>query len=272
MIPLSIWDTVVQQLENLLKIIPSLVGAIAVLLVGWIISKVAEKFVRRVLRSVGADKLAEKINEIEIFYKSNIKFVPSALLSRLVYYILLFIFFIAATDVLGMAAVSDLMSSILNYLPSLISAFMVFIIGILVADFLKNIVKTTCESLGIPAAGMIANVVFYFLLLNIAMITLSQARIDTEFIQDNLSIILAGIVAAFAIGYGLASKSLVANFLASFYNKEKIKVGDTIIIDGVKGEIIEIDNTSITLRAEGRRIIVPLSKLNSDTYEVVEED
>ncbi len=248
--------------------VPKFLGALAVVLIGWIIARLTARFTKRVLKTIGLDKLTERLNEIDIVYRSKIRIVPSVLLSKLLYYVLFFIFIIAATDVLGMEAISNLMSDLLNYLPHLFSAFLVFIVGILVADFLKGIVLTTCNSLGIPAANIISNVVFYFLFLNIVMIALSQAKIDTEFIQDNLSIILAGVVFAFAIGYGFASRQIVANFLSSLYNKEKIKIGDTIGIEGVKGEVIEIDSSTFTILSENKKIIIPLSKLSSENIEI----
>ena len=137
-----------------------------------------------------------------------------------------------------------------------------------VTDMLKKLVHTACASLNIPAAGLIANFVFYFVFINVAMITLSQAGIDTNFIQDNLSIILAGIVGAFAVGYGYASRPLIGNLLAAYYNKNKVKVGDTIAIDGVKGKVIELDNSTMTLEADDRKIVVPLNKLSSEKYEI----
>ena len=257
-------------LSGFVAVVPNLLGALAVFIIGLVVSKVAARFVRRILMTIGADKLAERLNEIEIVYKSNIQLVPSTLLSKVVYYFLLFIFVIAATDILNMPVISQLMGEILNYIPVLISALAVFVIGLLISDFLKNVVKTTCDSLGIPASGMISSVVFYFLFLNITMIALSQARIDTEFIQDNLSIILAGVVLAFAIGYGFASRNIVANFLASFYNKGKINVGDTIGIEGVKGKVIRMDNSSIVLEVESREVLIPLSKIASEKIDVFE--
>ena len=251
-------------------VVPNLLGALAVFFIGLIVSKVAARFIQRILVTIGADKLAERLNEIEIVYKSNIQLVPSKLLSKVVYYFLLFIFVIAATDILNMPVISQLMGEILNYIPVLISALAVFVIGLLISDFLKNVVKTTCDSLGIPAAGMISSVIFYFLFLNITMIALSQARIDTEFIQDNISIILAGVVLAFAIGYGFASRNIVANFLASFYNKGKINVGDTIGIEGVKGKVLSMDSSSIVLEVEGREVLIPLSKIASEKIDVFE--
>ena len=257
-------------LSGFVAVVPNLLGALAVFIIGLVVSKVAARFVRRILMTIGADKLAERLNEIEIVYKSNIQLVPSLLLSKVVYYFLLFIFVVAATDILNMQVISQLMSEILNYIPVLISALAVFVVGLLVSDFLKGLVKTTCDSLGIPAAGMISNVVFYFLFLNIVMITLSQAQIDTDFIQDNLSIVLAGVVLAFAIGYGFASRNIVANFLASFYNKGKVNVGDTIEIEGVKGKVLRMDSSSLVLGAEGREVLIPLSKLASEKVDIFE--
>lgn len=260
----ALFDEILTQLGSA---IPNFFGALIIFIVGRIIAGLIRKLIKKVLSTIGVDKLAERLNDIEIVEKSNIKIVPSTLISKLVYYILLFIFIIAATDILGMPAVSQLMTDLLNYIPSFISAFIVLVIGLFLADFIKNIVLTTCKSLGIPAGSMIANVVFYFLLLNIVMITLTQAKIDTGFIQSNLSIILAGVVLAFALAYGYASRNIIANFLASFYNKNIVKEGDIIQIDGVKGKVIKIDNASIRIKADDRTVLIPIHKLTSEKIE-----
>jgi hypothetical protein len=268
---LDLWQILQELLSKFAAIIPNLLGALAIFIIGLFVSRITARFVRRILVKVGADRLAERLNEIEIVHKSKINLVPSTLLSKIIYYFLLFIFIVAATDILNLAFISTLMGDILNYVPVVISALIMLVIGLLISDFLKNIVRTACESLAIPAAGLIANIVFYFLFLNVAMIALSQARIDTGFIQDNLSIILAGIVLAFAIGYGFASRNIVANFLASFYNKGKVRVGDVVEISGISGEIIAMDSATITLRAEDRLVLFPMNKLTSEHVAIIKQ-
>ena len=258
------WKLLEELLKSFLAVIPNLMGALAILIIGFIVARLVAKILRRFLKTIGVDKLAERLNEIEIVHKSNIKVVPSVLLSKVLYYFLLFIFIIAATDVLNMPIISNLMGDILNYIPVLISALVVFVIGLVASDMLKNIVKTACESLAIPSANIIANVVFYFVFINIAMIALSQAKIDTDFIQDNLSIILAGVVLAFSIGYGFASRNMVANFLASFYNKGKVQTGDIIEIENMKGEVIAMDGGTMTMLVDGNEVLLPLSKLATE--------
>ena len=264
------FDMLRELLNGFAANIPRIIGSLVMLIIGWMIAKFVAKLVLKLFQSIGIDKVADKLNEIEIIHKANVNFVPSMVLSKIVYYILLLIFAIGATDVLGMEAVSNLIKSIVEFIPLLITSVFVFVIGALIAEFIKNIVHTTCKSLGIPAAKLIANFVFYFIFISAIMIALDQAKIQTEFLKDNLTVIIAGGVFAFAIGYGLASRDLMANFLASFYSKNKVAIGDKVSIDGTTGIIIALDNSSILLKAYNRKIIIPLSKLSSEKIEIHE--
>ena len=127
--------------RNFLGIIDNLVGALILLVIGLIISKLIAKFLRKLLKTIGIDKLANRLNEIDLFYKNNIKITPSILIPKIIYYLLLFIFIIAATDVLGMAVISNMMGQLLNYIPNAIAAFIVLVIGLIIADLLKNLIK-----------------------------------------------------------------------------------------------------------------------------------
>ncbi len=256
-------------LSRFLHVVPSILGAILIVIAGWIIAKIAARLLGRLLRSLRIDHLTDRLNEIEIVNKASLKILPSVFLSKLLYYFILLIFFIAATDILNMPAVSQLMSDLINYIPYLLSALVVLIIGILLADFIRNIVLTTCQSLGIPSAKLIGAFAFWFIFLTALVSALSQAGIQTAFITSNLSIIIGGGVLAFALGYGFASRDMMANFLASFYIKEKFKLGDVISVDGVKGTIVSIDNASLALKTEhNSKVVVPLSKMNSEKVEI----
>jgi len=247
---------------------PNIIFALVIAILGWIIAKIVARVVKKVLETLKVDGLADKLNEIDIVNKSNVKIVPSKVVSKIAYYLILIVSFIAATEYLEIDAVSNLMSDLINYIPSLLSAVLFFIIGLLIADFLKGIVLTTCESLGIPSAKIISSIVFYFLLLTVTMSALDQAKISTDFINSSFMIIISGVVASFALGYGLASKDMMANFLASFYVKNKFEAGDKITVDGVNGQIEMMDNKSFVLKTNDKKVVFPLSKLAQDKVEI----
>jgi Conserved TM helix/Mechanosensitive ion channel len=258
-------------LESFISGVPRFFIAIAVFFIGWLIAKAILKLVSTLLKKSGIDKFGETLNEIEVVHKAGIKILPSNLIANMVYYVLMLLFAVAATDILNMPAISKLISDIIQYVPSLISAIGFLIIGTLLADAIKGGVKTIATSLNVPSANMIANFVFYFLFITVVVSALNQAKINTDFLMNNLTVLLGGGVLAFALGYGFASKEMLASFLASFYVKDKFQIGDVISINGVTGEIIDMDNTSLILQAKDKKIVIPLSKLTTENVALLED-
>ena len=257
-----------QLISGFIDVVPKIIGALAIIIFGLIISKILAKFIKTLLKKVGVDKLADKLHEIDIISKANVKISFSEIISKIVYYFLVLIFITAGTDVLGMDAISTLFTDLLQFIPKLLVALIILVIGIIVSEALRKIIFTTCKSLGIPSSNLISSFVFYFMIVNILIVALTQASIDTDFLSSNISIIIGGIVAAFSIGYGFASKDIVANFLASYYSKDKFNVGDRITVDGLSGEIVDIDRSSITLSADGKKIIIPMQKMINENIEI----
>lgn len=262
----DIIQKIIDLLKEMLSIIPSLLTAFVVFLVGLVLAKILRKLIGKLLVNVGVDKLADRLNDIDLVANTDITIKPSRLISSMVYYLVLFVFTMAAVDALGMATISGLMTDIINYIPKAISAFFVFLIGILFCDLIKKMVQAACDSLGISSGRLLANVVFYFLFLNVVLITLKQAELQTSFMENNISIILAGVIFAFSIGYGLASRPLMSNMLAAFYNRDRFRVGDELTVEGQRGKVIQMDNTTLTLRIAEGELIVPLSKLTKNQF------
>ncbi len=265
---MEIVEIIRQVLLDFAAAIPNIIGALAVLFVGWVIAKIAGHSLKKLFLALHINRYADRINETDFATKANFKLDLSNFLSKVVYYLLLLIAVMAATDVLGMPIVSAMVADLIGYLPRLLSALALFIIGIYLAEFVKKIVLASCESLGINSGPIIANFVFYLIFLTLTVSALAQASIETSLITSNLTVILGGVVLAFAIGYGFASRDTMANFLASFYSKHKVKIGDTITLDGSTGKVVAIDSTSITLQSEGKLIVIPLKKLTSEKLEI----
>ena len=251
-------DAVRQMLSTLMDTGLKVAMAILIFVIGYIICRIIAKAVKKALEKLGVDKIGEKLNEIDIVQKANMEIKVSVILSKIIYYFLMLFVAVAATS--EIPEVSNLIADILNFIPKLVVALIVLVIGILIADALRKMVLTGLKSLGVPSAGIISSVVFYFLFINIAISALSQAEINTEFLSQNISIVIAGIVAAFAIGYGLASKDVMGNMIASFYSGKQFQVGEKITIEDVSGVISNVDKASITIKTETGRVVFPLNK------------
>lgn len=269
------FDILKDLYDEVITFVPKIGAALLILLVSLILASLIARFVKKLAKRVGMDTFADKsINKIDVLESNNIRIVPSALLSKTLYYLLLLIGIVATTDALQMEAVSDLVRGAVNYVPYLVTAVFVFIVGLLIADFVRDVTLAAMQSLNVPAAKFIANFLFYFIMLSVLMISLQQAQIETDFITANLSILLGGIVLAFAIGYGFASQNLMASYIAYFYNRNKVNIGDQIRINDKQGVVTSMDNTTITIVPvdSNNRIIIPMSHLSTETVEIISDN
>lgn len=247
-----------------------LIGAVIILLIGWGVAKMVAAVTKKILEQVGADKIGDKLNEIDAIKSLKIDIKLSFIISKVLYYFILIFMLQPAADTLGVPAISDMVKLLVEFIPKLISSALMLSAGVFLADALKNFVVTLCKSFNIAAGKLIGTAIFFFLLIIFVIQSVAQVGINTSLLESSFNLLVGGIIFAFAIGYGFASKEILLNIISSFYSKNRYKEGQIIAIDGIKGEIIAMDNTTITLKTGDSKTIFPLQVLQSKTVTVFE--
>jgi hypothetical protein len=258
-------DILIVTFQNLVtqfgEFTSNFIGALVIALVGWITAKIASVILINLISKIGIDKLGEKINEIDAIKKFDFDLKLSKIISKIVYYFVLIVFMIQAASTLGVPAISNMFAMLVDYIPKIISASIMIFAGLLIADSVKNFVVGLCLSFNIASGKLIGSGVFFFLLIITGIAALGQAGINTALLESSFNILVAGIILAFSIGYGFASKEILLNIISSFYSKNRYKEGQVIEIDGVKGEVIGVDNTTITIQSGESKTVFPLRVL-----------
>lgn len=255
-------------INQLVNFIPRLITAIVILLLGLLIAKFVWTLIRTVLRKVGVDKIGERLNQIDLVKKLNTEIKISTVLAQITSIFVILIFATASAQMLGVTALTDLVLGITNLIPKLIVAGVMLIAGLFISEGLKRFVITICDSFNISAGRMLGTIVFFFFLIISLINALGQAGLNTELLESSFNLIIGGVILAFAVGYGFASRDVMANIVSSFYSKNKYKEGQIIQIDDVKGEIINIDTTSLTLKTGDTTTVFPLQTLQTKKVEV----
>lgn len=257
--------------EAIMDYLPIIVSALAVLLVGWVLSKIIASAILKSLKSIKFDNMMEKVNLDSLLNKIKPGLSASLVLSKVIYWILMLLFITSAANVLGWQMLTDGIASFMAYLPTLGIALIIFVIGIYIAELIKSMVYTAANSIGISGAKTIANIVYYLLFIFIAITALNQAGINTDIITSNLTIILGSVLLAFAISYGFASRHLVTNMLSSFYSKGKFREGQIIKVNDIEGEILSIDSISVTIMTQTGKMVLPSKMLIEEQVLILDE-
>ena len=253
--------------QRIFNVLPNVIGAVFLLLVGWLIAKGVSVAIRKLLQSKTMARLTERLNRLSLLQRSDLSLDSVHIISRFVYWIILLIFFVAASETLGWTAVSRTLNNLINYLPALLSAIIILLIGLYLAQTVRAIIRAALHSLRVGAAQLISSLAFYLLATIVVLTALEQAGVDTSIITANLTLIVGAVVGAFAISFAIASRHILENILASFYGRKNFAVGDTIRLNTVEGTIVRIDGVSLVVKTKDAEVVLPAQALISERIE-----
>lgn len=268
-------DVALKSLTNIwfeiTKIFPNIIGAFIVLIIGWIVTKLVVKIIKKVLKVVKANKLDDKLNDIEIIEGKKLNFDTVKVVSNLVKYLMYIIIFVTASDIMGLDIITEQISNLLSYIPQLLSAIVIFVVGLLFANFVKNGLKSLFESMDLSGGKMISQVVFFLMLTFIGVTALNQAGIDTEIITNNINMIIAAFLLAFAIAFGLGARLVVGKLMQTFYARKMFEAGQKITFNGEAYEIDEVKSISVILKNSKGKLIVPINDLMENQVQMQDQ-
>jgi small-conductance mechanosensitive channel len=261
----SLQETFLTLLDQVVVGFSKLFGALVLLLVGWIIARLITRILGKLLGKIGVNQLSEKLNQIPSLQKAGLTLDLVHIVKKFLYWVIMLVFFISAADVMGLNMISEKLNQLIDYLPQVFTALLILGGGFYLADQLRNLVGSAAKSMGIPSHKAISELVFYVMVIFVVIAALERLEFfPVEIITDNLSIILGGILLAFALGYGLAARPMLSSILAGYYSRNTFEVGQEIEIDGQRGTIVRMTNVSVTLDTGGQLLVMPLSRLVSD--------
>ncbi len=248
----------------------NILKALLVLLFGWFFIKLILSLLKRALKLIKVDKLGNKLNDIEIFEGKKLNLNITKIVIAFVKWSLLLVLIIVVSEMMGLTIVSEEIGNLLHYLPQLLSAVIIFMIGLFIANFIKKSIQTFFKSFELSGSKIVSQIVFFIILAIISVTALNQAGINTEIITSNLTLIFAAFLVSVSLAIGLGARSIIADLLRTFYTRRKYEIGQKIKFKKVEGEITSIDDLSITLKTSKGKLIVPIKEIVESKVEIQE--
>lgn len=190
-------DTVTESFQSVVAYLPRVIGALVVLLIGVLVGWAVKTVIVRALRLVRIKPYTDAIGLNKVF-PERVEFVE--LLGDLFKWIVIIVFLVPALQILNLTQINSLVTEVVAYLPNVVVAVAILVIGAVIADLVSRVVESTAHTLGTKTAAVVADIARWAVLVFAILAALLQLGIATTIIDR----LVTGFVAMLAIAGGLA--------------------------------------------------------------------
>ncbi len=233
--------------SKIASFIPNLFGALILVVLGFLVAKLLDTLLTKLLAKLGLDRLMSGTGLTKLLARIGIKAKVSTLIGKIVYWFVLLIFLISAAESLGLERVSATLDVLALYVPKMFAAALVLLAGILLAQLLNTTVKGAAEGVRLEYAAGLGRVVQSMVIIISVSVAIGQLEIKAELLNYVVAIVLLSIGLACALALGLASKGIASQIIAGIYVRELYELGQQIKVGDVEGRIEEMGTVKTIL-------------------------
>jgi small-conductance mechanosensitive channel len=257
---------------KIVAILPSLIAAIVLLIVGHFLGKILAYIIAKLLAKVGLDNMTERAGLGDAVAGAGFAASPSMIFGKIVYWLIFLTFIISAADTLGLERVSSTIDDFVLYLPKVIGALLVAIVGMFAATLIRTGVEAALASINLGYERAVGGLIYAIIVIVVVSLAVGQLEIETDLLNQVISIVLLAAAAAVALALGLGTRDVAGNIVAGVYARDLYQPGATIRFGDVSGTILEVGSTNVVIRVSpDKTITVPNRRLLEERVEVGED-
>lgn len=208
-----------QFLNEIARAVPQIIGALLILLIGWLIAKLVKRIFVKLLKLVKLNYLTEKSGIEKFLKEGGVKITAVDLIASLVYWIMMLIVIMAALNTLQLTSAKELFSQIILYIPNIIVSIIVLLLGLYVAKFVSQAIAVALKNMNDKSSHLIEKIAYYAIIVLTIFIVLSQLNIAENIVTIAFLLIFGAFCLAFGLAFGLGGKDYAADLLKKLNDK-----------------------------------------------------
>ena len=212
------WDAFVTKIAVFL---PNLFFAVAIILIGWTVCNLIRKIVIRVLKLCQFDVLADRAGIKQALERGGIKQSTSEILGLLVFWFLFLIAIVTTLETLDLSGATDTLHTIYLYIPKIVAALVVLILGLYFANFLESVTRTSCANAGLAQAASIGRSAYIGTTIFVVAGIFEILDIASEIVIWAFILVFGAVCLALALAFGLGGRDVAARHLEKWLEQKK---------------------------------------------------
>ena len=243
--------------EALTSLAPRVLTALVILVIGLLVAIFVRRSLRIGLAKVRFDVALDKIGIARIFKRIGIQKPPSAAIAQFAYFLIVILVVQTALEAVGLYRASAAIGVFFAYLPNILAAVIVLLLGNTVGQFAGRAVEQAAGDSGIDFAAVLGRMVTALVIFVVVVMAISQLDIDTLLVQRIAIVLLAGFALSFSLTFGLGTRDITRNMVAGFYAKRLFTPGDEIEVDGERGVLRAITPMQTVIEKDDGIVAIP---------------
>lgn len=257
---LSDWGTALsaafaQFAERAGHFLPSILGAILLLLIGWVVARILRTVAIRTAFIV--DRMMSRFIATASAERATLSQSSAKILGSIVFWLVLLFFITAATQMLGLNAFTAWLAGVVNYVPTLFAGALIIAAGFLLSRLARELVVATYAIAGTRQRELLGRTVQAIILITALLVGADQVGIKVTFLVIIAAAAGGTIAASVALALSLGARNYVANLIGGHHLRQAFSVGQTVRVAGIEGRILELTPVSMILETEEGRVTLP---------------
>jgi len=221
---ISEWSTAImtsltEAMGMLFSAVPKILGFVVILLAGWLIASLVEKGVAALLRTIHFNDLSERSGFADFVRKMGTETDSSGMIGAVAKWFIRLIALVVAFDALGLPAVSDVLRQLLLWLPNVVVALVVLVIGGLVARALANVVRGAAAKSGLGDPDFLSKVAAGLVWAFAIVVAVNQIGIATTLVNTLFMAVVGAIALALGLAFGLGGRETAGEIVRLWYQR-----------------------------------------------------
>lgn len=226
--------------NQLAALAPRVLAMLVVITIGFVIAKFVAHLITTLAEKIGLQTAADRSGLAASMTHMGIRRNVPAIVGAIMFWLLMCVFLMAGFNILGLDSVTAAMQKIVNYIPHLLVATVVVVIGLLVAQFLRGVVATSADRLGISYAEHLANACYYVLAVLTFIAAFDQLNIQFALLEKLILMAFGALAIGFSLALGFGGRDVMAGILAGYYVRQRLQTGDHVTVGTMEGTVREV--------------------------------
>jgi small-conductance mechanosensitive channel len=203
--------------EQIGNVIPALVGAAVILLTGYFLARQVQRWADDILKRLGFNRMAAAGGFDEVVGRTGSRLDPVRALAKLIFWLVMLVVILLASMALGLESINEMFGAMLTFIPTLIAAIVIVILGIIVGEFVRGLIVASAGGVaGVPTVAKMAKAAVIVISLFMA---LQQVGVAEEIVTAAFTLILGAAALAVGLAFGLGNRDLAGEITRRWYEE-----------------------------------------------------